>query len=46
MQTLIKTLDTDKGEVFTVVGGRRILLAKCHSRIEIYEHSQNVGMLQ
>ena len=45
MQTLIKTLDADKGEVFTVAGGRRILLVKCRPRIEIYEHSQNINAM-
>ncbi len=42
---LIKTIQLEHGELYGIVGGRRILLAKCEPRAEILEHSTNVPIL-
>jgi len=45
MQVLIKTLKGENGELYAVIDGRRVLLAKCNLRVEVYEHSQKVNIL-
>lgn len=45
MQTLIKTLCAENGELYAVTDGRRIQLAKCRPRLEIYEHTVAVPLL-
>ncbi len=42
---LIKTLHFENGELYTVTQGRRVLLARCMPKIEIYEHITDVPML-
>ena len=45
MQTLIKSLAGERGGVFVITDSRRILLAKCLPRIDVFEHSQRVNLL-
>lgn len=45
MQTLIKTLRAEKGELYAVIDERRILLAKCRPVVEVYEHTVTVPLL-
>lgn len=45
MKTLIKTLFGERGELYTVADGRRVLLARCCPKIEIYQHSQRVNSI-
>jgi hypothetical protein len=45
MRTLIKTLSSENGEIYAVTDGRRVLLARCKPKIEIYEHSRAIGVL-
>lgn len=42
IKKLIKTLFFERGEMYTVTNGRRILMARCEPKIEIYEHRQNI----
>lgn len=42
---IIKTIHLEQGELYGIIGGRRILLAKCNPRVEIMEHSTSVPML-
>lgn len=42
---LIKTLYFENGELYTVTQGRRVLLAGCAPKIEIYEHLSDVPVL-
>lgn len=41
---LIQTLLFENGELYGIVRGRRILLAQCDPKVEIYEHSTDVPM--
>ena len=43
MQTLIKTLSAENGQVFAVKDGRRTCVAKSQVTVEIYEHSTKVA---
>ena len=45
IQRLIKTLYCERGELFGITNGRRILLAKCEPKIEIMELSQSVNSI-
>lgn len=45
MRTLIKTLCAESGELYAVIDGRRILLAKCRPVVEVYEHTVTVPLL-
>lgn len=45
MQALIKTLCAENGELYAVIDGRRILLAKCCPVVEVYEHTVTVPLL-
>ena len=45
MQTLIKTLTADNGQIYTVSSGQRTLLANCPVTVEVYELSQNIPAL-
>ncbi len=42
VERLIKTITCEKGNLYSVAGGRRILLAACRPRIEITERSVNI----
>lgn len=45
MTTLINTLISEKGELFALGHGRRVLFAKCRPMIKIYEKSCSVPLL-
>ena len=45
MQTLIKTLQAESGELYAVRDGRRTLLATSAPRVEIYEHARKIPVL-
>lgn len=45
MQTLIKTLCAESGELYAVIDGRRILLATCRPVVEVYEHTVAIPLL-
>jgi len=45
LETLIKTLTGENGELYAVTEGRRIRIANCLPKIKIYEKSQNVKAL-
>lgn len=45
IKRLIKTLYLERGKLYVILEGRRILLASCEPRIEIFEHSTNVPIL-
>ena len=45
VQTLIKTLNAENGELFAIIEGRRISLSKCPVKVEIYEISANTPIL-
>lgn len=45
MQTLIKTIHAESGELYAVIDGRRILLARCRPVVEVYEHTVTVPLL-
>lgn len=45
LKRLVKTLVCEKGELFGIINGRRILLAKCKPRLEIMENSQQVNSI-
>ncbi|GFI33094.1 hypothetical protein IMSAGC013_04501 [Lachnospiraceae bacterium] len=42
---MIKSIPLEQGELYGIISGRRILLAKCNPRVEIMEHSTNVPIL-
>ena len=42
---MIKSIPLEQGELYGIISGRRILLAKCNPRGEIMEHSTNVPIL-
>lgn len=43
--TLIKTINGKNGQVFTLMGGRRIPLAECNVKIRIYEEKREIPTL-
>ena len=45
MERLIKTISCEKGELYNIVGDKRLLLARCEPKLEIYEHSQSIPIL-
>ena len=45
MERLLLTLPCERGELFYISAGRRILLANCMPRIEIYEHTSYVSAI-
>ncbi|MDR1616679.1 MAG: hypothetical protein LBR98_06675 [Syntrophomonadaceae bacterium] len=45
MQTLIKAIEAERGELFAVRDGQRVLLAKVMPHIRIYEHETSVPIL-
>jgi hypothetical protein len=45
LETLIKTIQAEKGELYVIINSRRILLANCKPQIEIYEKSANIPIL-
>lgn len=42
VKRLIKTLLFERGELYVCVNGRRLLLAYCDPKIEVYEHRQSI----
>ena len=42
VQRLVKTITCGNGNLYSITGGRRILLATCRPRIEVTEKSVNV----
>ena len=42
MDRLLLTLPCENGELFYCLSGRRIALARCKPKIEIYEHTAQV----
>jgi len=42
IKKLVNTLYLENGELYVTIGGRRVLLAECRPKIEIYEHLINV----
>jgi len=42
IKKLLKTLAFEKGELYGIIDSRRILLANCQPKAEIYEHSTRV----
>jgi hypothetical protein len=45
MKTLIKTLGAERGELFAVRNGQRVLLAEVKPLIRVYEHETSVPIL-
>ena len=45
MTTLLNTLFSEKGELFTIGQGRRVVLAHCKPKISIYETATQVPVL-
>lgn len=45
MITLLNTIISEKGELFTISHGRRVLFAHCKPEISIYEKSTPVSVL-
>lgn len=45
MERLLLTLQCERGELFYIATGRRILLANCTPCIEIYEHTSQVSAI-
>jgi hypothetical protein len=45
METLIKTLYGENGELYTTAKGRRILLTRVVPKFELYEHTTSVPVL-
>lgn len=45
IRRLIKTLYFECGKLYIILEGRRILLANCEPKIEIFEHSTKVPIL-
>ena len=42
---LIKTLYCENGKLYSTTQGRRVLLAECVPKIEIYEHTTDIPVL-
>lgn len=45
MTTLIRTIDTENGKLYTISNGRRLPLADCTVKIQIYESRTNIPVL-
>ena len=45
IKRLIETLLLEDGELYGIVRGRRVLLARCEPKVEVYEHSTDVPVL-
>ena len=45
MTTLLNTLTSERGELFTIGRGRRVLFAQCKPRVSIYEKAVQVPAL-
>ncbi len=39
MKRLLITIPCERGELFYISSGRRVLLAECNAKLEIYEHA-------
>ena len=46
MDRLLLTLPCENGELFYCLSGRRIALARCKPKIEIYEHTTRVRVIE
>lgn len=42
MKRLVNTIYLENSELYTISNGRRIKLADCSARVEIYEHSEQI----
>ena len=42
IRKLLRTVPLENGELYGIVGSRRILLANCQPKVEVYEHSTRV----
>lgn len=42
---LVKTLHFENGKLYATTQGRRILLAECRPKVEIYEHETDIPVL-
>ena len=42
---LVKTLHFENGKLYAATQGRRILLAECQPKVEIYEHETDIPVL-
>lgn len=45
MTTLLNTIISERGELFTIGQGRRVLFAHCKPRVSIYERATQVPVL-
>lgn len=45
MVTLLNTLESQKGELFSVAHGRRVVFAHCNPEFRIYEKSDSIPVL-
>ncbi len=45
MQTLIKTVFAERGELYAIKNGNRILVSRCEPKLEFYEYSQKINVL-
>lgn len=45
MERLLLTLPCERGELYYITEGRRLLLARCTPKIEVYEHITSVPVL-
>ena len=45
MDRLLMTIPCERGELFYIRSGRRILLANCEPAIQIYEHTDRIAAL-
>ena len=45
MQTLIKSISGERGKLYAITEGRRILLAEHDPKLEIYENSKRIEMI-
>lgn len=42
---IIKTIDFENGELYGIIGGRRVLLARCVPKAEVYEYITEIPLL-
>lgn len=45
IRRLIKTLPGERGKLFGIVEGQRLMIAECRPKIELYEHLTPVGTI-
>lgn len=45
IKRLVKTLMLENGKLFGTVGDQRVTLAYCEPRVEIYEHQQDIPVM-